>query len=103
MTRRAFTIVELFLAIFLGSVLLAIALPLFRSDAVLSAQSVAQSLQRVEAAKRLLAQRQKLAPGTPVTLDELHRQGLLSHLPPAPDGCVYVPGPVGVAATLALK
>jgi type II secretory pathway pseudopilin PulG len=100
MTRRAYTLVELFLAIFLGSVLLAVALPLFRPAA--SPQNVAQGLAQVEQAKRQLAERGRLTPGTVITLEVLTRSGLLNTVPPAPTGCVYIPGKVGEPAYIAL-
>jgi Tfp pilus assembly protein FimT len=102
MTRRAYTIVELFLTIFLGSVLLAIALPLFRPVTTLAPQSVSVGLARLETAKWTLARQRGLAPGMPVTLDALEKSGLLATVPPAPEGCFYIPGNVGAPASIAL-
>ena len=102
MTRRAYTLVELFLAIFLGSVLLAIALPLFRPVTEFAPRTVATGLSRLELAKQELAQRRSLAPGTPITLQALKASGLFATIPPAPEGCVYIPGKVGEPASIAL-
>ncbi len=102
MTRRAYTLVELFLAIFLGSVLVAIALPFFRPTTDLTPRPVAAGLSSLERAKRELALRRSLPSGTVITLEVLKQSGLLATIPPAPEGCVYVPGKVGGPASIAL-
>jgi len=102
MTRRAYTIVELFLAIFLGSILVAIALPFFRPTTDFAPRSVAVGLGGVERAKREFASRRSLPSGTEITLTALKQSGLLDTIPPAPAGCVYVPGKVGEPASISL-
>jgi prepilin-type N-terminal cleavage/methylation domain-containing protein len=102
MSRRGFTLVELFLTIFIGSVVLALALPMFRPSGVLADQGVSVALHRIEVAKNTLATRQKIAPGTPISLDTLRANGLLEALPPAPTGCTYAPGPLGQPASVVL-
>ena len=100
MPRRAYTLVELFLVIFLGSIALAVALPFFRPGDV---PSLAEGLKRLEAAKRTFASRNSLAPGVPVTLDALRAAGSLPTLPPPPDGLAFDPGSVGRPASLRLR
>jgi prepilin-type N-terminal cleavage/methylation domain-containing protein len=102
MSRRGFTLVELFLTIFIGSVVLALALPMFRPTGALSDPGVSMALSRIEAAKQTLSQRQKLAPGASISLRTLQRNGLLEALPPAPTGCAYEPGALGQPASVVL-
>lgn len=102
MTRRAYTLVELFLAIFLGSILVAIALPFFRSATELSPRTIAVGLSSLERAKREFASQRSLPAGSVITLTALKKSGLLATIPPPPEGCVYVPGKVGEPASIAL-
>ena len=103
MPRRAYTLIELFLVIFVGSLILAVALPFFRPDAVTAAQSVSDSLHRLEVAKHAYAERHSLAAGTPVTLSELRRDGVLSVTPLAPEGTEFSVEPVGEPVALHLR
>ena len=103
MSRRAYTLVELFLVIFLGSILLAIALPFFRSESVSVAHTPSESLQRLEKAKSAYAQKRALAPGAVVTMAALRQAGFLSVTPLAPEGCEFALGTVGEPVTLHLR
>ncbi len=102
MSRRGFTLVELFLTIFIGSVVLAVALPMFRPSGALADASVSLALSRIETAKSTLATRQRVAPGAPISLRTLQQNGLLDALPQAPTGCTYEPGPLGQPASVVL-
>jgi prepilin-type N-terminal cleavage/methylation domain-containing protein len=102
MSRRGFTLVELFLTIFIGSVVLALALPMFRPSGALSDASVSVALSRIETAKNTLATRQRIAPGVPISLRTLQQNGLLPTLPSAPTGCTYAPGALGQPPSVVL-
>jgi competence protein ComGC len=103
MPRRAYTLVELFLVIFVGSILLAIALPFFRPESVSVAQSVSENFGRLEKAKTVYAEKHALAPGASVTLADLRRDGVLTLTPLAPEGCEFALGTVGEPVTLHLR
>ena len=103
MPRRAYTLVELFLVIFVGSILLAVALPFFRPDSVSVAQSLSDSLNRLERAKTVYVGRHALASGASVTVSDLRRDGVLSVTPLAPEGCEFALGTVGEPVTLHLR
>ena len=95
MPRRAFTLIELFLAIFVGSILLAIALPFFQPH---TSPGLTETLRRLENAKRTYAEQNALPAGSPVPLSVL----ILS-LPAPPDGCEFDPGRVGEPVGLKLR
>ena len=103
MPRRAYTLVELFLVIFVGSILLAVALPFFRPDSVSVAQSLSDNLGRLEKAKTVYIERHALAFGASVTLSDLRRDGVLNVTPLAPEGCEFALGTVGEPVTLHLR
>lgn len=103
MSRRAYTLVELFLAIFVGSILLAVALPFFRPESVSVAQSLSENLDRLEKAKGVYVQRHALSSGVSVTLADLRRDGFLIVTPLAPEGCEFALGTIGEPVTLRLR